>query len=91
MLLKIFVPFFHIKRPSCSSSQGLLTMDIQSGDNTLQMQSAYAKSLQQTLKTRQDLVLDFTNLKACLDPLAEYANQNAESNGQEQQTQVIKK
>ena len=63
-------------------------MDIQTGDNCLQIQSAYAKSLQQSLKTRRDIVLDFTNLKACLDPLAEYANHNVESGDQEQQTQV---
>lgn len=63
-------------------------MDIQSGDNSSPMQSAYSKSLQQALKMRENIVLDFTNLKACLDPLAEYTAQNSESNDQGQQTQV---
>ena len=87
MILKIIVSLSHIKS-SCSAKKEKKIMEIQPGDDSSQMQSAYSMSLQQALKMRQDIVLDFTNLKACLDPLAEYATQNAESNDQNQQTQV---
>lgn len=35
---------------------------------------SYAKTLQEALQRRKDMVIDFTSLKACLDPLTESAD-----------------
>ncbi len=40
---------------------------------------SYAAALQQALLHCKDMVVDFTSLKACLDPLAESAAENTDN------------
>ena len=47
----------------------------------------YAQNLQNSLLPRKDLILDFTSLKACLDPLSE-SPQESEDGKQVEQLQV---
>ena len=49
--------------------------------------SGYARSLQNSLLLRKDLILDFTSLKACLDPLTE-SQQDSEDGKNTKQLQV---
>ncbi len=44
-----------------------------------EVRESYAKTLQKALLQRKDMVIDFSSLKACLDPLAEAVTERKDS------------